>query len=137
MVWWQRYPLKILYVDDNSVNTVVGRKLLSRFGYNDIDICYDGSQAITFSQTTPYDLILLDLQMPVDGYTALAHIRASSKTKGSPRVVALTANADENTRSRCERAGFDGFLSKPLVIATLAETLRGTWEMKQDREGRE
>jgi CheY-like chemotaxis protein len=126
--------LKILYVDDNSVNTVVGRKLLSRFGYNDIDICYDGSQAMTMSKTTAYDLILLDLQMPVDGYTALAHIRTSSQTRGRPRVVALTANADENTRSRCVSAGFDGFLSKPLVIATLAETLKETWEMMQDRE---
>ncbi|KAJ9113617.1 hypothetical protein QFC22_005925 [Naganishia vaughanmartiniae] len=146
----KKYPLKILYVDDSSVNVMVGRKLLSRFGYNDIDVCYDGLQAVAAAEKTAYDLIIMDLQMPIaDGYTATSMIQsafrektASSSSSGDdgrmmkmPTIVALTANADENTRNRCISSGFSGFLSKPLVISTLAETLRTTYEARYTEDG--
>ncbi|KAJ9096765.1 hypothetical protein QFC21_005035 [Naganishia friedmannii] len=131
----KKYPLKILYVDDSSVNVMVGRKLLSRFGYNDIQVCYDGLQAVAAAEKTLYDLIIMDLQMPIaDGYTATSMIQASEQT-GMPTIVALTANADENTRNRCISSGFSGFLSKPLVISTLAETLRTTYEARYPGDG--
>ena len=129
----QKYPMKILYVDDSSVNIMVGQRLLGRFGYRDIDVCYDGAQAVAAAEKTAYDLVFMDLQMPVlCGEDALLQIRASEKT-GAPNVVALTANADDATRDRCMGSGFDGFLSKPLVIQTLAETLKGTYEARHGK----
>ena len=122
--------MKILYVDDSSVNIMVGQRLLGRFGYKDIDVCYDGAQAVAAAEKTDYDLVFMDLQMPVlGGEDALVQIRASEKTD-TPHVVALTANADDATRDRCMASGFDGFLCKPLVIQTLAETLKGTYEAR-------
>ncbi|KAJ9105540.1 hypothetical protein QFC19_003522 [Naganishia cerealis] len=131
----KKYPLNILYVDDSSVNVMVGRKLLQRFGYNEIDVCYDGLQAVAAAEKKEYDLIFMDLQMPVaDGYSATAQIQASKST-GWPSIVALTANADENTRNRCISSGFNGFLSKPLMISTLEETLRMTYKTRYPEGG--
>ncbi|CED84853.1 multi-sensor hybrid histidine kinase [Phaffia rhodozyma] len=108
-------PLKILLVDDNKVNTVVGQKILQRFGYRDVDIVFDGAQAIESAESSRYDLILMDLSMPVcDGHTAQKRIMASPLT-GNPPVVALTANTDSDTQALCQASGFFAYLSKPLV----------------------
>lgn len=82
-------------MDDNSVNVLVGTKILGMFGYEGIASAADGQQAVEFSEKKQYDLILLDLQMPVlDGYSAHERIR-ESPLAGNPCVVALTANADK------------------------------------------
>jgi CheY-like chemotaxis protein len=87
-------PLEILLVDDNHVNITVGKRILELFGYGKVDSAMDGQLAIDAAQKKRYDLILLDLQMPVlDGFTAQKRIRASPLT-GDPCIVALTANAD-------------------------------------------
>ena len=59
----QRYPLKLAYIDDSSVNVAVGKKILSKFGYKNIDVCYDGIQAVEAAKRTKYDLMLMDLQV--------------------------------------------------------------------------
>lgn len=116
-------PLRILFVDDNKINVVVGCKVLAKFGYHGIDVASDGLQALESTERERYDLVFLDLQMPVmDGHTALARIQASDKS-GKPLCVALTANVDQVTRDTCAAEGFFGFLSKPLVMSELSNLL--------------
>ncbi|KAJ9094752.1 hypothetical protein QFC21_005910 [Naganishia friedmannii] len=62
----KQYPLKICFIDDSNVNVAVGRKILSKFGYKDIDVCYDGLQAVEAAERTTYDLMLMDLQPTKD-----------------------------------------------------------------------
>ena len=82
-------------MDDNVVNVTVGRRILEMFGYMDVASALDGQQAIEAAEKKQYDLILLDLQMPVlDGFSAHKRIQASPLA-GDPCVVALTANADQ------------------------------------------
>jgi CheY-like chemotaxis protein len=90
----QSAPLDILIVDDNPTNILVGRRILEMLGYKDIPSASNGLEGFEMAEKTHYDLILMDIQMPVmDGYTSLKRIMASPLT-GHPCVVALTANAD-------------------------------------------
>ncbi|KAL7415520.1 hypothetical protein BDY24DRAFT_381403 [Mrakia frigida] len=126
-------PMKILLVDDSKINIMVGRKILERFGYGteSVSFAYDGQQAITASEKTRYDLIFMDLSMPVvDGYTANDRIRASPLT-GTPVIIALTANADRDTRDLCEEKGFFAHLVKPLNIPSLHAALRRAFDASQ------
>ncbi|KAL7415804.1 hypothetical protein BDY24DRAFT_270396 [Mrakia frigida] len=119
-----KYPLSILLVDDNRVNCLVGARILERFGYTDIQTAFDGLEAVEKAEANgSFDLVLLDLQMPVlDGYKANARI-ASSALTGKPCVVALSANTDDVTMDQVHRESFTAYLSKPLSIPALAETL--------------
>lgn len=90
----QEAPLKILLVDDNKTNLLVGRRILEMLGYKDIPSADNGLDGFEAAEKDQYDLVLMDLQMPVmDGFTALERIKTSPIT-GGPCVVALTANAD-------------------------------------------
>lgn len=89
----QNCPLKILLVDDNAVNVLVGRRILSMLGYESVESAEHGQEAVEMAEKTPYQLILMDLQMPVlDGFAAMQRIQASPLA-GDPRVVILTADA--------------------------------------------
>jgi CheY-like chemotaxis protein len=91
----QTMPLDILLVDDNLVNLKVGKRILAMLGYKDIALASDGRMAIEAAEKKRYDLILMDLQMPIlDGFTAHERIKASPLA-GHPCVVALTANVDQ------------------------------------------
>lgn len=128
-------PLRILFVDDNKINVVVGCKVLAKFGYHGIDVAGDGLQALESTEREKYDLVFLDLQMPVmDGHTALARIQASEKS-GRPLCVALTANVDQVTRDTCAAEGFFGFLSKPLVMSELSNLLTQAYAHKRQAGG--
>lgn len=82
-------------MDDNDVKITVGKRILELFGYKGIDSACDGQQAIEAAEKTQYDLILLDLQMPIlDGFSAQKRIRSSPLSR-DPCIVALTANADQ------------------------------------------
>ena len=86
-------------MDDNPVNVTVGKRILELFGYKNIDSASDGQQAVDAAEKRRYDLILLDLQMPVlDGFSAQKRIRANFSA-GGPCIVALTANVDQVSRS--------------------------------------
>ncbi|ORY33753.1 hypothetical protein BCR39DRAFT_519071 [Naematelia encephala] len=124
----QTHPLDILLVDDNPVNVNVGRRILELFGYDRVTSAMDGQQAIDAAEKKAYDLILLDLQMPVlDGFSAQKRITASPLT-GNPCIVALTANADKTTQEACRDAGFYNYLSKPLDIPKLETILIDVYE---------
>jgi CheY-like chemotaxis protein len=129
----QDKPLAILLVDDNAVNVTVGKRILELFGYKTVTSASDGQQAIEIAEKRQFDLILLDLQMPVlDGFSAQERIKASPLA-GEPCIVALTANADKETQQSCREAGFFDYLSKPLDIPRLETILGEVWDWRQKR----
>ncbi len=117
------HPLRILIAEDNPINQKVGLKMLGQLGYT-ADVAVNGRKALELTTQGPYDLILMDVQMPeMDGLESSRRIREALGT-ACPVIVALTAEALEGDRERFLAAGFDGYLSKPLQARLLQELLR-------------
>ena len=116
-------PLRILVTDDNPVNQRVAKATLKKFGYA-CDLASDGAEAIAAHQRAPYDLILMDVQMPdVDGLEATRRIRALCGDRSRPWIIAVTAGAFEEDRLNALAAGMNDFLNKPLRAELLKESL--------------
>ena len=115
-------PLRILLAEDNELNQRLALAMLNRLGH-DADVVGDGAQVLAAAARTQYDLILMDLQMPIlDGLETSRRLIAS--TSGPrPRIVALTANATSADREACLAAGMDDYLAKPIELATLRQAL--------------
>lgn len=115
--------LRVLLVDDNSVNQLVGRKILEKIGHH-VDIAANGLEAVQAIRTLPYDLVLMDVQMPeMDGLSATRAVRElDSRVSGVP-IVAMTANVMDGDRERCIAAGMDDYLSKPVKREGLLEMI--------------
>ena len=117
------FPLRILLAEDNPVNQKVGLLMLSRLGY-EADLAVNGLKALEAIEKKGYDLVLMDIQMPeMNGIEAS---RLSRERLGAecPIIVALTAEALQDDRERFLRAGFDGYLSKPLQAHKLEQMLK-------------
>jgi CheY-like chemotaxis protein len=111
---------RVLLVEDNPANRQVGLALLQAVGLA-VDMAEDGAQAVERAQAGRYALVLMDVQMPVmDGYTATRHLRDRGYT--AP-VLALTANAMKGFEREIEAAGFTSYLTKPVNIDALLQTL--------------
>jgi CheY-like chemotaxis protein len=111
-------PIKILMAEDNSINQRVGKLILQRAGY-EIDLVSDGSEALEAYRNKPYNLILMDCQMPtMDGFEATRQIRSLPGAR-QPIIIAVTANALVGERERCLAAGMDDYLSKPFQAEQL------------------
>ncbi len=109
---------RILMAEDNAINQRVGKLILQRAGY-DVDLVADGSEAVEAHCKLPYDLILMDCQMPImDGFEASRLIR-EMQDGFQPIIVAVTANALVGERERCLSAGMDDYLSKPFLAEQL------------------
>lgn len=109
--------VRILMAEDNSINQRVGKLILQKAGYV-IDLVGDGSEAVEAHRSDPYDMILMDCQMPtMDGFEATRRIRANSNRQ--PVIIAVTANALVGERERCLAAGMDDYLSKPFQAEQL------------------
>jgi signal transduction histidine kinase/HPt (histidine-containing phosphotransfer) domain-containing protein/ActR/RegA family two-component response regulator len=120
----QRLPLRILVAEDNSVNQRVALLLLERLGYS-ADVAGNGHEVLDALRRQPYDLILMDVQMPgMDGLEATRRIQAEWPAGRRPRILAMTASALLADRNACLAAGMDGFLSKPVLIRELQAALR-------------
>jgi PAS domain S-box-containing protein len=118
------HALRLLVVDDNAVNRELIRTLLGGFDIA-IDAAGDGMEAIEAAARAPYDLILMDVQMPtMDGLAATRRIRAAA-APDAPRVaiIAMTANVLPDQIARCLEAGMDDHLGKPINPAALLEAL--------------
>ncbi len=114
--------LKILVVDDNEVNRVLASGLLRKLGLTP-DLAKEGADAVNRVREGNYDIIFMDMQMPVmDGITATLAIRQLNLTL-QPYIIALTANAYESDRERCLQAGMDDFLAKPFRADELRQKL--------------
>ena len=116
---------RILVVEDNEINQQVATELLGLAGYA-VDVAGNGEEAVEMVQHTDYDLVLMDMQMPVmDGLAATITIRKLPGLADLP-IVAMTANAMRQDRDKCAAAGMNGFIAKPIDPDALLETLR-TW----------
>ena len=123
------HPLRILLAEDNVVNQKVATLILQRMGYR-ADIAANGLEVLAAVSQRPYDLILMDMQMPeMDGLEATRQILINAqngKLVHKPRIVAMTANAMQGDREVCLAAGMDDYLSKPIrnteLIRVLAES---------------
>ncbi len=119
----RRYEGSVLLVEDNPVNQKVAVRFLERMGCR-VRVADNGAEGVRAFQEARFDLILMDLQMPVmDGLTATRRIREIEQGGNATPIVALTANAMTGQVQRCMDAGMNGFLTKPLDIARLHETL--------------
>ena len=126
--------LSVLVAEDNEINALLVRTLLTRLGHR-AAVVGDGEAAVNAwaaarAEGHPYDLVLMDVQMPgIDGLEAARRIRAAESAeepcagKRAVRVIALTANASEEDRSACLAAGLDGLLVKPLDRERLCEVI--------------
>ncbi len=115
--------LRILLAEDNSVNQKVASLILNKLGYR-ADIVSNGLEAVNAVQTVPYDVILMDIEMPeMDGITATKRILEHLTTK-TPYIIGLTAYAMTEKRDRCIQAGMKDFLTKPVRIENLDRALQ-------------
>jgi CheY-like chemotaxis protein len=122
----EQRPLKILLVDDSDDNRLLVKTYLKGDAYR-IDEAENGEEAVALFQSGSYDLVLMDMQMPVmDGYTATRVIRLWEEEQGRKRtpVIALTAYALKEDAAKSEAAGCDTHLTKPIKKAVLLEAIR-------------
>lgn len=120
-----RHPLRILVVEDNAVNQKLALRLLSRMGHR-ADVAANGLEAIDAIERQPYDLVLMDVQMPeMDGLEATRHIVDRIDIARRPHIVAMTADAMDGDREQCIAAGMQGYISKPIRVDELVGALLG------------
>jgi len=120
----------VLAAEDNTVNQIVLRTLLSQVGVEPV-IVANGAEAIEEWRTGDFDLVLMDVQMPVmDGPTAVRAIRAEEASRQRPRtrIVALTANAMSHQADGYRADGMDDVLAKPIEVERLYEVLQAAAE---------
>jgi PAS domain S-box-containing protein len=116
-------PLRILLAEDNTVNQKVALLTLERIGYR-ADVAGNGLEVLQALQRQPYDLILMDVQMPeMDGLTATRKICQQFPDNQRPRIVAMTANAMQGDREICMKAGMDDYITKPIRVNELRKAL--------------
>ena len=118
-------PLNVLLAEDGLANQKLAVGLLKRWGHT-VTVVQDGSEAVKAWEKNPFDVILMDVQMPVmDGLEATQSIR--SKEAGTDHhilIIAVTAHAMSGDREKCLEAGMDGYVTKPFKKQALYEALR-------------
>ncbi len=116
---------RILVAEDNAVNQKVALRMLEKLGYH-ADAVADGREAVKALETVPYDLVLMDVQMPeMNGFDATRAIRdpSSDVLRRDIPIVAMTAHALKGDRERCLEEGMDDYISKPVTAQALNEVL--------------
>lgn len=122
---------RILVVDDNPVNVALLEDMLEIEGYEDVTGMTDPVAAVAAFEEQPFDLVLLDIRMPVmDGHAVIEHLRALQASDGPLPVIVLTAQTDKETRMRALEAGVRDFLSKPVDRAEAMHRIRNTLEIQ-------
>ena len=134
----RREAARVLLAEDNVTNQKVAMAILERLGYS-ADPVANGKEVLTALESTPYDLVLMDVQMPeMDGFETTRCIRAGECGKnvaGIP-IVAMTAHALKGDRERCLEAGMDDYVSKPVDRKVLSEVLIRCLKNGSDLTGR-
>lgn len=115
--------LRILLAEDNPVNQKLALKMLERLGYT-AQVANNGLEAIKCLEESPFDLVLMDVQMPeLDGLSATRRIRSEFSAEQQIPIIAMTANAMKGDREKCLKAGMNDYISKPFKMADLEEML--------------
>ena len=119
-----RQGLRVLVAEDNPVNQALVLRALEKMGHTPV-LAENGHQALALWESQPFNVILMDVQMPeLDGLAAAAAIREREKASGDHiPIIAMTAYAMKGDRERCLAAGMDGYLSKPVSINDIRKTL--------------
>ncbi len=119
---------RILLAEDNAVNQRVALMMLGKLGYR-ADVAADGYEAVDAARRQPYDVILMDVQMPgMDGLEATRLLQQEWAGRSDrPWIIAVTANAMEGDREKCIAAGMDDYISKPIKLDELATSLERSW----------
>ncbi|WP_371357382.1 response regulator [Hydrocoleum sp. CS-953] len=121
----KQLPLRILVAEDNVVNQKVALSMLQQMGYR-ADVVNNGLEALTALEQIPYDLVLMDVQMPeMGGLEATQHIyeKYGKDLEKRPVIVAMTAGAMEGDRDICMKTGMDDYISKPVKMEALQQVL--------------
>lgn len=127
----QRYPLQVLVVDDNALNSKVVLLFLQQLGYLPGGAA-SGAEALALLQAQSFDLVLLDVHMPeMDGLETARRIRSLLPAEQQPYLVALTAFTFDDMRQQALEAGMDECLHKPLTLDQLKKTLRRVSKQRQ------
>ncbi len=120
-------PLKILVADDTAVNLALATKLLTRRGH-DITSVEDGLQAFKTFKETFFDVVLMDIHMPImDGLESTAKIRefeASQPSRPPTPIIAMTANNEQSDHETYLKSGINGIITKPMNIKTIVSQIR-------------
>ena len=117
-------PMNILLVDDNALNRTVGGKLLEKLGYQP-DFAENGEKALEALRAKEYDLVLMDVQMPVmDGITASKLIQEQWPEASRPHIFALTADIQQSTKQALQNVGVEQVLSKPIQLQELSASFK-------------
>jgi len=114
--------LRVLVADDNAVNRTIVQGMLARLSVQPV-VVEDGAQAVEAAKREPFDVVLLDLHMPVMGGLEAAHVLRRDLGEACPPVLALTADALAKTRKACLHAGMSGVLTKPITLDELRGVL--------------
>jgi two-component system, sensor histidine kinase and response regulator len=118
----QQFAGHVLLVEDNFVNQKVAVRFLERLGCS-VEVASNGAEGVAACEARRFDIVLMDLQMPVmDGMAATRKIREMERAGHTP-IIALTANATTGDRELCEAAGMDGYLTKPIEVERLRSVL--------------
>jgi CheY-like chemotaxis protein len=120
-------PLSILLVEDNELNQKLMKITLKRYNYN-VDIANNGAEGVELFKLKKYDLILMDLMMPVmDGYEATGEIRrieSDDKSRTYTPIIAFTANTLNNDFDKCVSGGMDNIIEKPFNFEKFGEVVK-------------
>jgi CheY-like chemotaxis protein/HPt (histidine-containing phosphotransfer) domain-containing protein len=120
----ERVPLRVLVAEDNAVNQQLALLVLQKLGYR-AEVTANGLEALQALEREPYDVVLMDVQMPtMDGLEATRRIHQRWPEGRRPHVIAATASAMQEEREACLAAGMDDYLSKPIRVEELAAALR-------------
>ena len=127
---------RILVAEDNPVNRLVAAEILRHAGYS-CEIAINGIEAVSAHLASPFEIILMDCQMPeLDGFDATRQIRQAERQgliAGCASIIALTANAVKGDRERCLTAGMDDYVSKPVEARTLIAKIQNALANRQPR----
>ena len=129
----------MLLVEDNEVNQLVTRGMLSKLGYQ-VKTVSNGETGLALMEQEPFDLVLMDCMMPeMDGFEVTRLLRELEEREARDRtpVVAITANTAEGVQARCLAAGMDDFLAKPVHLDALETVLRRWLPEEPLRDGDE